>query len=61
MKNEIKTKKETYFQCKKCADEIYWNTQKKLTYCKCGAIAIDGCEYYIRIIGDKKDYESIKK
>ncbi len=56
-----KPKKETYYRCKKCGDEIYWNTHKKMTYCKCGAIAIDGCEYYVRINGNEKDYEKILK
>ena len=52
---------ETYIRCKKCGDEIYWNTHKKMTPCKCGTIQVDGCEYYVRIIGDKDNYEEIKK
>ncbi len=52
-----KFKKEVYYRCKKCDNEIYWNTHKKMTYCKCGAIAIDGCEYYVRINGNENDYE----
>ena len=54
-------KAQTYYRCKKCGDEIYWNTHKKMTSCKCGNIAIDGCEYYVRIIGNEKDYELIEK
>ncbi len=57
MKTEIK--KETYWKCKKCGDEVYWNTHKKLIYCKCGALGVDGCEGYIRILGDEKDRETI--
>ena len=52
---------ETYIKCKKCGVEIYWNTHKKMTPCKCGAIEVDGCEDYVRVIGNKKDYEEIKK
>ena len=48
-------KKEIYIKCKKCADEIYWNTHKKMTPCKCGAIEVDGCEDYIRVTGKKGD------
>lgn len=55
------TKKEIYFRCIHCKDEIFWNTQKRMTYCKCGKIAIDGCEDYVRIIGDEKDCKEIKK
>jgi len=61
MQNKIKTKKEIYFKCNECADEIYWNTHKELTYCKCGSIAIDGCEYYVRIIGSNEDFKKIEK
>lgn len=54
-------KKEAYYKCTRCGDEIYWNTHKNLTFCKCKKIAIDGCEYYVRIIGNKGDYSIIKK
>lgn len=30
------------------------NTGKKLKFCKCGKIGIDGCYDYTRIIGDRK-------
>lgn len=35
---------------------------KKGTYitCKCGKIAIDETLYYVRIIGNKEDFEEIK-
>lgn len=52
---------ETYIKCKKCGTEIYWNTQKKMTPCKCGAIEVDGTEGYVRVIGNKEDYEEIQK
>jgi Zn finger protein HypA/HybF involved in hydrogenase expression len=53
-------KKEIYIKCKKCGDEIYWNTHKKMTPCKCGAIEVDGCEDYLRVTGNKEDYEEIQ-
>lgn len=52
---------ETYIKCKKCGTEIYWNTHKKMTSCKCGAVEVDGCEDYVRVIGNKEDYEEIQK
>lgn len=55
------TKKQIYYKCTHCGDEIYWNTHKKFTSCKCEKIAIDGCEYYVRIIGDKADFKEILK
>lgn len=60
MRTKVKSKKETYFKCKKCGDEIYWNTHKKYTKCRCGALAVDGCEFYIRIMGDKKDHTTVE-
>jgi len=63
MSKEIanKTKKETYYKCTHCKDEIFWNTNKKVTYCKCKKIWVDGCKDYVRVGGDKKDYEVISK
>jgi len=55
------TKKQIYYKCTHCGDEVFCNTHKKLTYCKCEKIAIDGCEYYVRIIGDEGDYKIVKK
>lgn len=61
MKIKSKPKKEIHFKCKKCGDEIYWNTHKKMIHCKCGALGVDGCEYYVRTIGNEVDREIIKK
>ena len=58
---KVETKKEAYFKCKKCGDEIYWNTHKQVTYCKCGALGVDGCEDYVRLVGDKRDFEKVMK
>jgi len=59
MSQEIanKTQKQTFIKCKKCGDEIFGDTKKKMTYCKCKKIWVDGCEDYIRIGGDEKDYK----
>lgn len=54
-----KLKKGIYIECLKCGDRIYYDTDKKMTYCKCEAIAIDGCEFYTRINGNREDYKSI--
>ena len=63
MKKEIakKIEGETYYKCTHCGDEIFWNTHKKLTYCKCKKIWIDGCENYVRIGGNEEDYKVITK
>ena len=61
MTTKVKTKKETYYKCTHCGDEIYWNTHKKLIECKCKKIYVDGCEYYVRIGGDKGDFKVIQK
>lgn len=47
----------SYCICKKCEDNIPLNTYKELVYCSCKAIYVDGCEDYVRIGGDKDDFE----
>lgn len=53
--------KEIYYKCKKCGDEIFWNTHRNLVYCKCEKISVDGCEDYVRIGGSETDYEVVEK
>ena len=60
MQNET-TKKRNCIKCKKCGGEILSNTHKKMIYCECESIAVDGCEDYIRVIGNERDYEIIKE
>jgi hypothetical protein len=55
-----KPKYEIYFECLKCGDRLPRDTNKKMTPCKCGAIEIDGCEFYTRIIGSKEDWKEIR-
>lgn len=35
------------------------DTDKKMTFCSCKAIAVDGCKYYTRIVGDQNDWKAI--
>ncbi len=56
-----KIKKDLYFKCLQCGDEVFWNTHKQMTYCQCGALGVDGCEYYVRIIGDEKNCKQVYK
>ncbi len=53
--------KQTYYKCRKCNDEIVWNTYKKLIFCSCKSIGVDGCEEYVRLIGNEEDIEVINK
>lgn len=57
----MENQREVYWKCKKCGNEIYWNTHKQMTYCKCGALGVDGCEDYVRLLGDEKNHEKITK
>lgn len=54
-------KEAAFIKCKKCGMGIYFNTHKRMTPCTCGAIQVDGCEYYFRMIGNKEDYELVHK
>ena len=72
MATKAKAEKEVHWRCKKCGDEIYRNTHKSMTYCKCGALGVDGYEFYVypvvsgcttgvRLIGNEADCEEIRK
>ena len=50
-----------YYKCTHCGDEIFWNTHRKLTHCKCKKIWVDGCEDYVRVGGNEGDYKVIHK
>jgi len=39
----------------KIKKEVYWRCKK------CGALGVDGCEFYARLIGNEKDREEVKK
>ena len=61
MKPATKIKNDLYYKCIHCGDEIFWNTQKSLIFCKCKKISVDGCEYYVRISGNAEDYKVITR
>ena len=45
--------------CKKCGSYIRMDTGYDYIPCACGAIAVDGGEFYCRIIGQHNDWEII--
>jgi len=59
-KSTKKSKYETYCECLKCGDKIPMDTNKQMASCKCKAVAVDGCEFYTRIIGDEKDWKEVR-
>jgi hypothetical protein len=48
-----------YYKCKKCGSSIEPNTFKKLIFCKCGKIGIDGTRINSRVVGEKKFVENV--
>jgi|GEM_PF-2607273 len=30
-------------------------------FCQCGKLGVDGDEFYVRVIGNEKDFELVKK
>jgi len=61
LKKKGSKKVEIYIKCLRCGEEIKGDTHKKMIYCKCEKIGVDGCEHYIRIIGESKDYKIVKR
>ncbi len=47
-------------KCKKCGDIIQSKSVHNFVSCKCGAVAVDGGNDYLRICGEKKDYEIVE-
>ena len=50
-----------YVECVKCGSCININTNNVYIECACGAIAVDGNDYYCRIIGKDGDYRLVTK
>lgn len=51
-----------YFHNLARINDMATNTKTKgETYYKCKTIAVDGCEDYIRVIGNEEDYKVITK
>lgn len=47
-------------RCRICDDVIEGDKKGTFINCKCGRIAIDETEYYVRIIGDMADMSIIE-
>lgn len=47
-------------RCRICGDVIEGDKKGTFINCKCGRIAIDETEYYVRIIGDMADMSIIE-
>ena len=59
MNNE--EKRILYYECKRCGTKILPNTGKVMVGCKCGKFAIDGSEYYTRILGNSAYIKEVKE
>ena len=46
-------------KCLKCGDEPYSASVHDFKSCKCGAIAVDGGQDYLKRVGDLESYEEI--
>jgi hypothetical protein len=46
-------------RCKKCGDEPFSRTVHDFRYCKCGAVAVDGGQEYLRRVGNPSDMEEM--
>jgi hypothetical protein len=49
----LKARKSLHYSCKLCGTFIPANTGGSFTRCDCGTIAVDGTEFYTRLIGEK--------
>lgn len=46
-------------RCNKCGDVIESVHRHDFKFCKCGAVAVDGGEGYLRRVGNREDYEEL--
>jgi hypothetical protein len=46
-------------RCKKCGDTPFSRTVHDFSYCKCGAVAVDGGQEYLRRVGNPDDMEEL--
>ncbi len=53
--------KQSFYKCKNCGEEIGVNTNSRLVFCQCGKLGVDGNEFYVRVLGNEKDFEIIEK
>ena len=48
-------------RCKKCGDVIESESVHDFKFCKCGAVAVDGGNRYLRRCGDRNDWEDLSQ
>lgn len=46
-------------RCKKCEDTPFSASRHDFKYCKCGSIAVDGGQEYLRRVGDSANAEDM--
>lgn len=51
----------SYVECQKCGSRINVDTNSDLIWCACGAVGVDGNEYYSRILGEAEDWKVYRK
>ena len=61
MDNRTKTEMilENKIKCLKCGDIIESVYQHDFKTCSCGACSVDGGKYYLRRVGNDKDFEEL--
>lgn len=52
---------ENKIKCKKCGEVIESTYRHDFKYCKCGAVAVDGGNDYLRRLCKEEDYEELSK
>jgi len=48
-------------KCKKCGDIIESKNRHDFVSCKCGSVAVDGGNSYLKRIGNREDWEELSE
>lgn len=48
-------------KCKKCGDIIESKNKHDFVTCKCGSVAVDGGNSYLRRTGNREDWEELSE
>ena len=48
-------------KCKKCGDIIESKNRHDFVTCKCGSVAVDGGNSYLRRAGNREDWEELSE
>lgn len=48
-------------KCKKCGDVIESKSVHDFKFCKCGAVAVDGGQDYLKRCGNREDWEELSE